>query len=437
MGVRVLAIALLLAACGDDLPGEDRQGGDTTVDDRTEMGLQHPAANLTPDQLSQFMLGTSPFDFRWEIPQLGPAFNNDSCFGCHGGFGRGMAQIGADGFIDISGPQSEALVRVSLPEGTPDYPGGPVPVPGYGTQLQDHSTVGAPEASVMLSWIEHTETFADGTQISLRAPQLAIRDGVGNPIPIDMRESFRIAPPIIGLGLLEAVDDATIEALADPDDANGDGISGAINMVWNPETMQVERGKFGWKDNVSTLHIQAAAAAANDIGLSNHVFPDPSGNNDVQDNQMEGMAFLVATVAVPAAGPKTEAAYRGRHLFDDFGCSSCHVPTLVTGDAAISAVAHQTIHPYTDLLLHDMGDNLTDARQDFQAQGIEWRTPALWGIGLAQIVRDNITFLHDGRARTFAEAIMWHHGEAQSAHDKFQQASQADRDALSAFLSTL
>lgn len=438
MGPRVLAIALVLAAsCGDDTPGEDRQGGDTTVDDRTQMGLQHPAANLTADQLAKFMLGTSPFDFRWEIPQLGPAFNNDSCFGCHGGFGRGMAQIGSDGFIDISGPQSEALVRVSLPEGTGGDPGGPVPVPGYGTQLQDHSTVGAPEASVMLTWIEHTETFGDGSTISLRAPHLDIRDGVGNPIPIDMRESFRIAPPIIGLGLLEAVDDATVAGLADPDDADGDGISGAINMVWNEETGEVERGKFGWKANVPTLHAQAAGAAANDMGLSSHVFPDPSGNNDVQDDQMEGMAFLVSTVAVPAAAPKNAAAYHGRQLFDDFGCSSCHVPTLVTGDAAISAVAHQTIHPYTDMLLHDMGDELTDARPDFQAAGVEWRTPALWGIGLAQVVRDNITFLHDGRARTFAEAIMWHHGEAQSAHDKFQAASQADRDALAAFLGTL
>jgi CxxC motif-containing protein (DUF1111 family) len=207
--------------------------------------------------------------------------------------------------------------------------------------------------------------------------------------------------------------------------------------VWNPETSAAERGRFGWKGNVSTLHVQAAGAAANDMGLSNLVFPDPSGNNDVQDDQMEGMAFLVATVAVPAAAPRDAAASRGRELFDDFGCSSCHVPTLVTGDAAISAVAHQTIHPYTDLLLHDMGDALTDARPDFDAAGVEWRTPALWGIGLAQVVRDNITFLHDGRARTFAEAIMWHGGEAQSAHDKFQTASQADRDALAAFLGTL
>jgi CxxC motif-containing protein (DUF1111 family) len=152
---------------------------------------------------------------------------------------------------------------------------------------------------------------------------------------------------------------------------------------------------------------------------------------------MAAMAFMVGTVAVPVAAPRDSMAMRGRLLFDSFGCSSCHLTTVVTGDDPTPQLAHQTIHPYTDLLLHDMGDALTDARPDFDAAGVEWRTPALWGIGLAQVVRDNITFLHDGRARTFAEAIMWHGGEAQSAHDKFQAASQADRDALAAFLGTL
>ncbi|MEO8550241.1 MAG: di-heme oxidoredictase family protein, partial [Kofleriaceae bacterium] len=238
MGFRVAAICgLVLAACtGDDGNDEARQGGDTTVDDRTDMAFSHPAANLTKDQQSLFELGTSPFDFRWEIPQLGPQFNNDSCFGCHGGFGRGLAQIGDGGFIDISGPQSEALVRVSLPEGTPDEPGGPVSVPGYGTQLQDHSTVGVAEASVMLMWNEHVETFGDGTEITMREPRLMIRDGNGEIIPADMRQSFRIASPLIGLGLLEALDDATLAAIADPDDADGDGISGRFNHAWNTET---------------------------------------------------------------------------------------------------------------------------------------------------------------------------------------------------------
>jgi len=438
MGLRTcFGVAVALAACGDNLDGEDRQGGDTTVDDRTQDAFLHPAANLTDSQRATFQAGTSPFDFHWEIPQLGPQFNNDACFGCHGSFGRGLSQIGGDGVIDISGPQSEALVRVSLPEGAPGDPGGPIPVPGYGTQLQDHATIGLPEVQIQLNWVEHQELMGDGTFIALREPRLMIRDGNGDPIPVDMRTSYRIAPAIIGLGLLEAIDETTLEALADPDDADGDGISGRLNQVWDPELGAMHVGRFGWKANTSRLHVQAAGAAANDMGLSNKVFPEPDGNRDVQDDQMEAMVFLVSTVAVPAAGPRSGEAFRGRRLFDDFGCAHCHVPTLVTGDHPIAQLAHQTIHPFTDMLLHDMGDLLTDARPDFLADGREWRTPALWGIGLAQVIRANATFLHDGRARTYAEAIMWHGGEAMPAREAFRTASRSDRDALAAFLDTL
>ncbi|MEO8846376.1 MAG: di-heme oxidoredictase family protein [Kofleriaceae bacterium] len=441
MGIRVIALAVLaLAACtSDDGDDESRQGGDTTVDDRTINAFAHAAPNLSTDEKSKFMNGTSPFDFKWEIPQLGPVFNNDSCFNCHSSFGRGLSQIGPDGMTDINGPLSEALVRVSLPEGegAPDVPGGVVPVPGYGDQLQDHATVGLAEVATTLTWIEHTELFGDGTTISLRAPSLDLRDLSGAVLPADMRRSYRIAPAMIGLGLLEALDDATLAKLADPDDTNGDGISGRLNMVWNPETNQTERGRFGWKANAPTLHVQASGAARNDIGLTSYVFPDPSNNNDLADEQLDAMAFMVSAIAVPAAAPRDARATQGRKLFDTFGCSSCHIPTLVTGDSSTAALAHQTIHPYTDMLLHDMGDSLTDSRPDFEAEGIEWRTPALWGIGLAQLVRADTTFLHDGRARTFEEAIMWHGGEAQAAHDAFQAASKADRDALAAFLATL
>jgi CxxC motif-containing protein (DUF1111 family) len=439
MGFRVIVCAVVaLSACtGDDGPDESRQGGDTTVDDRTINAFAHPAPNLTMAEQNMFMNGTSPFDFKWEIPQLGPVFNNDSCFNCHSSFGRGLSQIGPDGMIDINGPLSEALVRVSMPEGMAEVPGGVVAVPGYGDQLQDHATVGLAEVATTLTWIEHTEMFGDGEMISLRAPKLDLRDLTGAQIPADMRKSYRIAPAMIGLGLLEAIDEATLTKMADPDDTDGDGISGRLNMVWNQETNQMERGRFGWKANTATLHVQASAAAASDIGLSSYVFPDPSGNNDIADDQLDAMAFMVSTIAVPAAAPRDAQATQGRKVFDTFGCSSCHTPTLVTGDSPTAALAHQTIHPFTDMLLHDMGDLLTDSRPDFEADGIEWRTPALWGIGLAQLVRDNTTFMHDGRARTFAEAIMWHGGEAQPAHDAFQAASKADRDALAAFLATL
>lgn len=428
----VVTVALC-ANCGDNPAGDERQGGDTTVDDRSANAFLHPAANLSDDQRALFQAGTGPFKFQWEIPQLGPLFNNDSCGGCHGGFGRGLSQIGGDGAIDINGPQSEALVRVSLPEGAPGDPGGPIPVPAYGTQLQDHATAGVPEVQVQLTWLEHQELMGDGTSISLREPRLAIRDGNGDPIPFHMQQSYRIAPPIIGLGLLEAIDEGTLASLADPDDSDGDGISGRINLVWDPERSATVTGRFGWKSNAPNLHVQTAAAAANDIGLSNKAFPEPDGSRDVQDDQLEAMVFLVATVAVPAAAPRGAAA-RGRQLFADFGCAGCHVPTFVTGDHPIAELAHQTIHPYTDLLLHDMGDFLTDARSDFVADGREWRTPALWGIGLAQVIRKDATFLHDGRARTYAEAIMWHGGEAANAREAFRTASAEDRAALDDFL---
>jgi CxxC motif-containing protein (DUF1111 family) len=441
MGSRAPAFALLvmckLTACTDNGNDESRLGGDTTIDDRSINAFMHPAANLSTSDLSTYMTGVSPFDFKWEIPQLGPVFNNDSCFNCHSSFGRGLSQIGADGLTDINGPLSEALVRVSLPDGAPGDPGGPIPVPGYGTQLQDHATVGLAEAAVTLTWVEHTEMFGDGEEISLRMPHLDIRDLDGNPLPAGMMESYRTAPAMIGLGLLAAVDQATLQAMADPDDTNGDGISGRLNMVWNPVTSQTELGRFGWKANTATLFVQAAGAAANDIGLTSYVFPDPSGNNDIQDDQLNALGFMVTAIAVPAEAPRDAQAQQGRKVFDTLGCASCHQATLVTGDSPTTAFAHQTIHPFTDLLLHDMGDSLTDSRPDFQADGIEWRTPALWGIGLAQVIRPDTTFLHDGRARTFAEAIMWHGGEARAAHDAFQAASKSDRDALAAFLTTL
>jgi CxxC motif-containing protein (DUF1111 family) len=438
--VRGWLILLALGACGDNLPGEDRLGGATTVDDRTQGAFLHPAANLTMDEQEEFQAGRGPFDFQWEPSfGLGPMYNNDSCFGCHGSNGRGHSQITFGGRIDINGPQSEALVRVSLPTGTPAVPGGDVPVPSFGLQLHDHATTGLPQVLVYLSWAEHEDAYGDGTPFSLRQPVLDIEpQPSGTMLPAGTMTSYRIAPQIIGLGLLDAIDEATLHALEDPYDANGDGISGHVNVVWNPVTQASEVGRFGWKANAPTLEVQAAGAAFNDMGLTNQLFPTTDGSaNDVSDTQLPQMTFMVSTVGVPAAAPRDAKAWTGREEFESFGCTGCHVPTLVTGDHTIPQVAHQTIHPYTDLLLHDMGDGLADQRPDFAASGSEWRTPALWGIGLAQLVQDGVTFLHDGRARTLEEAILWHGGEALAAREAFRNATAADRDALIAFLQTL
>ncbi len=425
-----------LAACGDDAgPDEARQGGDTTVDDRTFEAFTHPAQNLTADQREVFQLGRGPFNFHWEIPQLGPLFNNDACLGCHAGNGRGLSQIGNGTLV------SQALIRTSLidgsPGGTPDVPGGDVPVPGLGLQLQDHAIGGLPEVMVTQTWIEHSELYGDGEVAMLREPRIDARRPDGSSLPADARMSYRQAPGVFGLGLLEAVPEAEIAALADPDDRDGDGISGRMNMVWDPDRQATVLGRFGHKATEPTLRQQAAVAFANDIGLSNKVVPEPDGTRDVNDDQFDQVVVFVSALGVPAAAPQNAAARRGRGVFDDLGCAGCHVPTLTTGDHAIAQLAHQTIHPYTDLLLHDVGDLLTDARRDFLAEGVEWRTPPLWGLGLVQIVTPAATFLHDGRARTLAEAILWHGGEAMAAREAFRLAAKQERDALIAFLQTL
>ncbi|HEU4731951.1 MAG TPA: di-heme oxidoredictase family protein [Kofleriaceae bacterium] len=430
--VRLVPISVcVLAACGDGGPGESRQGGDGTVEDRTVDAFLHPAQNLTADERSVFQAGRGPFDFHWEIPLLGPLFNNDSCLGCHAGNGRGVSQIGNGALV------SQALIRVSLLDGQPEVPGGDVPVPGLGLQLQDHATSGLPEVTVTLSWVEHPETLGDGEVVMLREPRVRPVRIDGSELGAEIRTSYRQAPGLFGVGLLEAVPEAQILALADPDDADGDGISGRANQVWDPDVQATVLGRFGHKATVSTLRQQIAAAFAIDMGLSNKLLPEPDGMRDVSDDQFEQVLFFVSTIAVPAAAPQNAAARRGRGLFDELGCAGCHVATLTTGDHAIPELAHQTIHPYTDLLLHDVGDLLTDARRDFLAEGVEWRTPPLWGLGLVQLVSPDATFLHDGRARTLTEAILWHGGEALAAREAFRLASKDQRDALIAFLQTL
>ena len=227
---RVTIAVWMLAACGGgtgDSEDDSRQGGTTTIDDRTADAFGHPAQGLTADQITAFQAGRGPFNFHWEIPQLGPLFNNDACLGCHSFNGRGLSQIGNQTLV------SAALIRVSLVDGTPDVPGGDVPVPGLGLQLQDHATTGLPEVTVTQSWVEHAEQYGDGETVMLRAPVIMVQRPDGSPLGSDVRMSYRQAPGLIGLGLLEAVPDDALAALADPDDADGDGISGRVNVVWD------------------------------------------------------------------------------------------------------------------------------------------------------------------------------------------------------------
>ena len=434
LGIALLVGGVALAACGDDAsePDDTRQGGDTTVDDRTREAFTHPATNLDGAQRQTFQLGRGPFNFVWAPPQLGRLFNNSACLGCHGGNGRGLSSV-------MRGQEtgSQALVRVSLATGEPATPGGNVFVPDFGEQLQDHTTGGLPEVFIAVTWTEAVHYYGDGTEQAMRLPRVAITlPNVNDPLP-NWLTSYRQAPPLIGLGLLEAIPEDTLAMLEDPDDMDGDGISGRRNVVFDSIAKTMGTGRFGHKANVVHLIDQTAAAFVNDMGLTNKVFPEEDGMRDVNDDQLDQVTFMVSTIAVPAAGPRDASARRGRELFTEFRCASCHIPTLETGDHPIPQLANQTIHPYTDLLLHDVGDLLTDARPDHAATGTEWRTPPLWGIGLAQRVQPGTTFLHDGRARTLAEAILWHGGEAEAARESFRLAPKADRDALIRFLESL
>jgi CxxC motif-containing protein (DUF1111 family) len=431
-----LLVVALGAGCGD-AASADRPlaGGDTTVADRTSNAYGMPAANLDEEELARHLDGDVAFGSMFVTPPavinpgLGPLFNHVGCEGCHVRDGRGLPQVG-------SGAASQSLIRVSLPDGVPDAPGGQAPVPGIGLQLQDHAVFGAtPEATVAMTWREESGQFADGASYSLRRPELAITLPDGSPPPTGLETSLRQPPPVFGLGLLEAVPEEVVLERADPDDADGDGVSGRPNRVWDPLLGAVRLGRFGHKANAADLPLQVAAAYRNDMGVGNPIFAYDDAS-EIDDATLDDAVFYCRTLGVPAPAPEVGDAH-GERLFDALGCAGCHAPALETGDHEIAALAFQRIAPYTDLLLHDLGDGLADGRPDFAATGREWRTAPLWGIGLVQTVLPGAGYLHDGRARDLAEAILWHGGEAEPSRERFRTASTADREALLDFLGSL
>ena len=265
--------------------------------------------------------------------------------------------------------------------------------------------------------------------------------------------SPRVAPATIGMGLLEAVPEASILALSDPEDANEDGISGRPNYVRNVRSGQLTLGRFGWKANQPSVEQQAAAAFLGDIGITSSLFPNkncpagqeacrqaPSGGSpEVPDERLEKVTIYIQTVAVPAMRDvDDEQVQQGARLFVQTQCALCHTPRQETGDThPLEPLRNQVLFPYTDLLLHDMGEGLADHRPDGQASGTEWRTPPLWGIGLVEKVSKHTMFLHDGRARNLEEAILWHGGEAEESRGQFMTLTKDERNALIRFLESI
>jgi CxxC motif-containing protein (DUF1111 family) len=454
----LVASALFLTACtgGPDgyEPGEELAGGDTTVFDTTRNAYSNAAANLAGERRDGFFVGNSLFNRSWVVAPsstegldgLGPTFNATSCSTCHFKDGRGRPP-------EPGAPMLSMLLRLSVP-GEDPVTGAPLPEPTYGGQLQNASIPGVPaEGRVELSWEEVPGVYADGAPFSLRRPTYRFEELAFGPLAADVLFSPRVAPANFGLGLLEAIPAADLLAGEDPDDLDGDGISGRANHPWDEAAGGRALGRFGWKANQPSLRQQSAGAFQGDIGISSSLFPAqncPTSQGDcleaptggipeLDDAKLDDVTYYGQTLAVPARRDAQDATVlRGKGLFGEAGCASCHTPRWVTGSApGLPEISGQVIRPYTDLLLHDLGDGLADGRPDFDAGPSEWRTPPLWGIGLLQTVNGHQLLLHDGRARGFAEAILWHGGEAEAARELFRTMPAGDRAALLRFLESL
>ena len=436
-------------------PGPAWSGGQGTVFNDGHDAFSLPMATLSRERRREFVVGNAFFNENWVAAPasteardgLGPLFHARSCSGCHTKDGRGAPPANpADTLTGI-------LVRLSIPGSGPR--GEPLPHPVYGHQLAPRALPGSdPEAVASIVWESSNFPYPDNSSASLRKPRLSISNWHDGPPGPDILTSLRLAPAIHGSGLLEAIPTSSLESLADPDDRNADGISGRLNMVWNPDSQSMTQGRFGWKANQPSLRSQTAAAFLGDIGLTSPPAPtealsppqllrfasSPSGGSpEVSARIFDRVLLYVQTLAVPARRNfEHPVVKRGEALFKSLNCSACHLPDISTGDAhPVPELRNQSIHPYSDLLLHDMGPDLADGRPDWAASGLEWRTPPLWGLGLNKAVNGNTFYLHDGRARSPEEAILWHGGEGTASRDAFTRLPAPDRAALLAFLDSL
>lgn len=433
--------------------GEQFSGGEATFFNATEEAFGFAAPNLTFQEEGDFGIGNSFFRQSWVTSPssttardgLGPFFNAVSCSGCHFKDGRGRPPL-------VDGETAHGLLlRLSINErdANGSYLGDPI----YGGQLQDNAVLGQTvKGKFNIVYQEFTETLADGTTVSLRKPNYIFNSLGYGPLAANLKLSPRIANQMIGLGLLEAIDESTILKLADPDDSNNDGISGRPNYVYDIQSNSKKIGRFGWKSNQPNVRQQVAAAFSGDIGITTSLFPFENcppgvdcstipngGTPEISDLNLDRVALYSSTLAVPARrNYNDQNVLEGKKVFETINCTSCHIPKIQTGNThAIVAMRNQTIRPYTDLLLHDMGGGLADNAPDFEATGNEWRTQALWGIGLINTVNKHTNLLHDGRARNVTEAILWHGGEAEKAKNAFKQLSAIERNNLLDFINSL
>lgn len=411
-----------------------------------------PMENLTAAEREQFRRGRSQVLQSWVIAPskdvdddgLGPLYNRLACVSCHSRNGRGKAPE------DANERMLSMLVRLSVPGSAPN--GGPKPHPAYGDQLNEEGIPGVPgEGRAFIHWKEVEKiALPGGETVSLRRPEVEFRELAYGPLD-GVLSSLRVGQQMVGMGYLDAISEETLEQLEN--EKKPDGVKGRVNRVWNPEKQRTEVGRFGYKANMPTLRVQIAGAFAGDHGMTSPIFPDANctpaqeackkapngGTPEISGEQIAQTEFYLAHLKVPAQrNADNPDVMRGAAGFAKIGCAACHRQELTTGNhARFIRVSQQKIQPYTDLLIHDMGKGLSDGRPDFLADGSQWRTPPLWGIGLTEAVSESHAYLHDGRARSLTEAILWHGGEAKTARNRFAKLSEKERKELLAFLHSL
>ncbi|MFZ4285425.1 di-heme oxidoredictase family protein [Variovorax sp. HJSM1_2] len=456
-------------------PAEEKPGGDTTVFEEGLNAFSFPAANSDEAARTEFVIGNSFFRRNWvEAPSstkardgLGPHFIARACAGCHVQDGRG-APHNPEALRNGLVTQQPIALLFRLSVMGPD--GKPINEPTYGEQFANSATQGVkPEGKVRIQYTEVPGKFADGTAYSLRKPAYSFTHLGYGPMAKGTMVSPRIAPQVIGMGLLEAIPEAEIRRNAADQAQRGDAIRGMANEVFDVYANRTVIGRFGWKANVGSVAHQTAGAFHGDMGITSEHFAHedctpkqtdciaaPRGTSgqrvaategaagkmvepvEIDNETLKKVIAYTATLAVPARRNFNDLdVRRGQALFAQAQCAVCHRPSYTTGDSRFPALRKQKITPYTDLLVHDMGAGLADNRPDGKANGRQWRTPPLWGIGLIQDVNDHTFLLHDGRARNTMEAILWHGGEAEAARKEVLQMSKADRDALVKFVNSL
>jgi CxxC motif-containing protein (DUF1111 family) len=435
---------------------EEFSGGkEGTVFDKSANAFGNALLSLTSDEVDRFVIGNSFNRNNWVTAPsstsardgLGPFFNATSCSACHFQDGKGMPVSATDGKITQA-----LLFRLSVP-GAGTH-GEPVHDPNYGEQFNPRAIIGVQaEGDVDVSYHELPGSYPDGSSFSLRKPTYIFSNLQYGPLSGTMI-SPRIAPHMAGAGLLDVISEQTILALADPDDQNGDGISGKPNYVWDFKQNQKVIGKFGWKANQPSVEQQTAGAFNGDLGITSVLFPTENltvsqkekyknlpngGTPEIEEKTLQNVVFYIKALAVPARRDwQDQQVLQGKALFIKANCSGCHIPKMQTGRSESPGyLSSQTIRPYTDLLLHDMGEGLSDNRPDYQATGTEWRTAPLWGLGLVKTVNKHTFFLHDGRARNVEEAILWHGGEGENSKQEFMKFARPDREAVLRFIDSL